>query len=96
MVDKRLLQGMQHAVRREPFDGSDLGAILHHGERQAGIDAPPVYQHRARAALTVVAALLGAGKVEMIPQQVQQSDPRSNFGSGFDAVDGHPHGNLPG
>src|SRR5207249_2826377 len=60
------------------------------------VDAPPVYQHRARAALTVVAALLGAGKVEMIPQQVQQSEPRSNFGFGFDAVDGHPHGNLPG
>ena len=35
MVDERLLQRMQRAVRREALDGGDLGAVLHDRERQA-------------------------------------------------------------
>ena len=64
MVDEGLLQRMQRAVVGQALDGGDLGAVLHDGQGQAGIDAPAVDQHRAGAALAVVAALLGAGQVE--------------------------------
>ena len=64
-----------------------LRAVLHDGEREAGIDAPSVDQHRAGAALAVIAALLGAGEVEMIAQRVEQGRPGRNPQRGFDAVD---------
>jgi hypothetical protein len=32
---------MQRAIRRQPFDRRDLGAVLHHGKREAGIDPRP-------------------------------------------------------
>ena len=38
--------------------------------------APAVDQHRAGAALAVIAALLGAGQVEMVAQRVEQGRPR--------------------
>ena len=79
MVDERLLQRMQRAVRRQALDGGDLGAVLHDRERQAGIDPPPVDQHRAGAALAVIAALLGAGQVEMVAQRVEQRRPRRDL-----------------
>ncbi len=49
-----------------------LVAFVHHGERQAGIDPPPVDHHGAGAALAVVAALLGAGQVQVLAQGVEQ------------------------
>src|SRR5262249_30775801 len=51
-------------------------AVLHHRERQARIDPPPVDQHGAGAALAVVAPLLGAGEVELKPQRIKQRGPR--------------------
>ena len=50
-------------------------AVLHDRQRQAGIDPPAVDQHRAGAALAVVAALLGAGQVELVAQQVEERGP---------------------
>ena len=47
-------------------------ALLHHREREAGVDPAAVHQHRAGAALAVVAALLGAGQSAVLAQQVQQ------------------------
>src|ERR1700693_2594730 len=85
---------MQRAFRRQPFDCGDLGAILHDGEREAGIDAPSVNEHRAGATLAVVTTLFGASQVGMIPQCVQQSGPRCNFECSFDAVDGYRYRNL--
>ena len=79
VVDEGLLQRMQRAVRRQAFDGGDLRAVLHHRQREAGIDAPAVDQHRAGAALAVVAALLGAGEVEMVAQRVEQGRPRRDL-----------------
>ena len=76
VIDEGLLQRMQRAVFGKPFDGGDLGAVLHDGEREAGIDAPSVDQDRAGAALAVVAAFLGAGEVEMVAQRIEQGRPR--------------------
>ena len=94
MVDERLLQRMQRAVRRQAFDRGDLGAVLHDGQRQAGIDAPAVDQHRAGAALAVVAALLGAGQVEVVAQRVEQGRPRRDLELRLDAVDGQRDRNF--
>ncbi len=53
-----------------------LVALVHHRERQARIDAPAVDDHRAGAALAVVAALLGAGEMQMLAQRVEQRGAR--------------------
>jgi hypothetical protein len=62
--------------RAETFDGGDLVAVVHHGQAQAGVDAPAVDMDRARPALTVVAALLRAGQVKVLAQGVQQGRAR--------------------
>ena len=62
VLDERRLQRVQVVRRAQPLDGDDLVALVHDRERQAGVDAPAVDQHRAGAALAVVAALLGAGE----------------------------------
>jgi hypothetical protein len=41
-------------------------------EAQAGVDAAAVDQHRAGAALALVATLLGAGQVQVFAQRVEQ------------------------
>ena len=79
--------GWSSPPAREAFDGRDLRAVLHDGEREAGIDAPAVDQHRAGAALAVVAALLGAGEVEMLAQRVEQRRPGRDAQLVIDAVD---------
>ncbi len=58
----------------ESLHGGDPGAVVGDGEQQAAVDAPPVDQDRAGAALAVVAALLGTGQAEVFPQQVQERD----------------------
>jgi hypothetical protein len=45
-------------------------------ERQARQDAAPVDPHRARAAGTLVASLLGACEIEMFAQRVEQAYSR--------------------
>ncbi len=61
------------AICRQPLDGDDLGLLVRDGEGQAAIDAPPVEQDGAGAALPVVAALLGACECEPLAQRIQQS-----------------------
>ena len=73
---KACCSGMQVAVLCQTLDGGDLGAVLHHCERQAGVDAPAVHQDGASAALAVIATLLGARQVKMVAQGVEQGRPR--------------------
>jgi hypothetical protein len=56
---------------------------MHDGERQAGIDAPAVDDDRAGAALAVVAALLGAGQVQVLAQRVEQRGAGVEFSVRF-------------
>ena len=72
VLEERRLHRVQLVAFGQPFDRGDLAALVHHGERQAGVDAPAVDQHRAGAALAVVAALLGAGEAEVLAQRVEQ------------------------
>ena len=72
VLDEGGLHRMQVLRRAEPLDGGDAVALVHHRQRQAGVDPPPVDDHRAGAALAVVAALLGAGEMQMLAQRVEQ------------------------
>ena len=63
MGDEGGLHRMQLVAVRDALDGQHVGAVVADRQRQARIDAPPVDQHRAGAALAAVAALLGAGQI---------------------------------
>ena len=91
---KACCSGCSVAVGRKALDGGDLGAVLHHRERQARDDAPAVDQHRAGAALAVIATLLGAGQVEMLAQRVEQGRPRGNLKLRLLAIDDERYGDL--
>ena len=47
-----------------------------YSEAQAGIHATSVDQHRAGAALAVIAAFLGAGQLQVLAEEVEQGDAR--------------------
>ena len=72
MLDERLLQRVQAVAVRQALDRGDLAALVLHRQRQAGVDALAVDQHRAGAAGALVAALLGAGEAEVVAQQVEE------------------------
>jgi hypothetical protein len=63
---------MQHVAPRQPFDGGEGLAVVHCHQRQAGIDSPTFHQHRAGAALAVVAAFFGTGQLQMLAQDIEQ------------------------
>ena len=70
------LHRVQVLGRAQALDRGDAVALVHHGQRQAGIDPPPVDDDRAGAALAVIAALLGAGEMQMLAQRIEQRGPR--------------------
>ncbi|MNE58912.1 hypothetical protein D3C80_1539730 [compost metagenome] len=76
----------------QPLDGDQLGAVTHHCQGQAGVDAPAVTQHRTGSTLTVVAAFLGAGQVQMLTQQVKQRGPRVDLQRPGVAIEGQAYG----
>ena len=69
-----------------------LSTLVHDRERQAGSDPPPIDDHRARAALALIAALLGAGEKQALAQRIEQRGPRVEFELAGHAV--HREGNL--
>ena len=75
-------------------------ALVHHRQAQAGVDPPPFDDHRAGAALAVVAALLGAGQVQMLAQRIEQRRARIELKRMLVAIDGQRdlgvHGGLRG
>jgi hypothetical protein len=66
------LHGVKAVVIRQAFNGGDLIAGMHHRKREAAIDALPVDNHCAGAALPLIASLLGACEPEMFTQRIQQ------------------------
>src|SRR5215217_3918198 len=65
-----LLHRVELSVARKPFDGADLRALAHHGERGAGLDRLAVLEHHAGAAVGRVAAPVGAREVERLANEV--------------------------
>ena len=78
---------MRLLLLAKPLHRSDLAAVVHHGQRQAGIDALAIDQHGAGAALAAVAALLGAGQVQHFAQRIEQGDARLDIELVLGAVD---------
>src|ERR1700759_2602625 len=66
VLNKSRLQRMEPIAVGEPLDRGDRLAVMHCSKRQAGVDATTVQQHRACAALAVIAALLGSCQREML------------------------------
>ena len=63
------INGRSHSL---PLDRGDEVAVVHDRERQAGVDAASFDQHRARAALAVIATFFRAGQGEVLPQSIEQ------------------------
>ena len=76
VLDEGGLHGMQMIRLADALDGRDLIRRVHHGKRQARVHALAVHMHRAGAALAVIAALLGAGQVQVFAQAIEQRGPR--------------------
>src|ERR1043166_5950199 len=70
---------MQAALCSKTLNRCDHTAVLHEGQLQAGVHALAVDQHRTGATLAVVAALLGAGEIEMKAQKIEQRHPGCHF-----------------
>ncbi len=75
MFQEGELDGVQDVAARQAFDRGDVRPLMHHRELKAGQDAPSTHQHRAGTALPLVAALLRAGQIQAVAQQVEQRDP---------------------
>src|ERR1700722_1995398 len=77
LVDEGLLHGMQPAVRLgEGLDGRDWPPLRRRRQRQAGKHAAVAEQHRAGAALPVIAALLHPREAEVLAQRIEQRGAR--------------------
>jgi hypothetical protein len=72
MLDEGGLHGMQIVRLADTLDSGDLFAREHHGKGKAGVYPAAIDVNRACAALTVVAALFGAGKVEPFAEKIEQ------------------------
>jgi hypothetical protein len=71
-LDEGCLHGVEFAGLSETFDGGDALAGMHHGEGEARVHAASIDVDGACAALAVVAAFLGAGKVEVLAKTVEK------------------------
>ena len=89
LFPEALLQRVQLAVRRQPFDGRDRRAVGLHREHRAGLRAAAVDEHRAGAALARVAADVRAGEAEMLAQEVHEQQARLDVALRDLAVDRH-------
>jgi hypothetical protein len=87
---------MQILTRGEPLDRGDGLAVVHHCKRQAGIDAAAIDQHRASAALAVIATLFCACEVEVLAQCIEQGYPGGYAQFDCNAVYGQLNCNLAG
>src|SRR5580692_4355648 len=76
MIGERLLQVRQLLAVGQPFDGAHLGTVGLHPEDQAGPHRRAVQDHRARPADAVLAAEMGTGVAEVVPEHVGQRPAR--------------------
>nr|GEU28231.1 hypothetical protein [Tanacetum cinerariifolium] len=88
MLDERSLHRVQLVGRAQAFDGGNRCPFVHHGQRQAGIDAAAVKHDGAGAALAVIAPLLGARQLQVFAQHVEQGGAGIHFQLVALAVDG--------
>src|SRR5918999_3515230 len=73
LLDEGPLDVGELAGGAEALDGADVAAGGVGGQHAAGGHQDPVQQHRAGAALALLAGVLGAGEAEPLAQHVQQA-----------------------
>ena len=71
LIDPGLLQRVQFAIGREPFQRGDFAPDRGH-RQDAGADRGTVDDYRTRAALAKTASKLGPLEVEVIAEDIQQ------------------------
>jgi hypothetical protein len=79
----------------DTFDGNDLVVRVHHGEREARVNAATVNVDGACSALAVVAALLGARQGKVFAEAVKEGGARIETESVGLAVDLESQGHCP-
>ena len=96
---KRLLQTARHAVRRQSFHGGDRSVRDLPQRHEARADLFTVEENRARAAVSRVAADLGAGQSEIVAEHAAEACRRRSAGLDRLAVDAKAeavgHGVVP-
>ena len=85
---------MQLLAAGESLDGGDLGALGGDGQSQARVDRAAVDEHRAGAALAVIAALLGPGQRQILAQRVEQRHAQVDAQAPVPTVDAQDHVGL--
>src|SRR5512135_2390708 len=91
LLAERLLHGVELPVRREALDRRDLRAVGLDREHRAGLDGLAVEEHGARSALARVAADVGPGQAQRLPEVVDEEQPRLDLVAAAGAVDGDRH-----
>ena len=92
-LDERLLHGARIVAFREPFDGNDFMPVGLCGEDEARAHERAVEQHRARAALALLACVFRPRVAELLAQSEEERLPLPAVGRGVSAVHSqrHPH-----
>ncbi len=86
VLDKDRLHWMKVVRRAKPLDSCYRVTLVHYGKAQASVDSDFIHEDGTRAALPVVAPLLGTGKKEVLPQGVKQSSSRVELKCLNDAI----------
>ena len=79
VLDEALLHRMELAVLRQTLNCRDLVPIGHDRERDTRTDHFIIHQHRAGAADSNAASLLGAGQTQVVTQTVDQQSIGRNL-----------------
>ena len=91
-LDEGALEDGRQRTLGQAFDGLDRGAVDLGGGHQAGLDQTAVDEHRTGAAFARAAAFLGAGQVQLVAQQIDETQMGSDGQMPRAAVEGE--GNL--
>ena len=79
-LDERLLDAVEPVLAGEALDGDDLVTVRLRGEHEARADELAVEQHRARAALALLAGVLRTGQAEPLAERVEEALARPDVG----------------
>ena len=70
VAGERVAQRLHQRIVVEPFDGADIGTVARNRVCDAASHRSPVDQHRAGTTHAVLAAEVGTGQAERIPDEV--------------------------
>ena len=94
MFVHRLLQPAEAIAVGKAFHGANGRAVSLHSEHQASTRRLAVNDDRARATDPHLAADIGAGEAQFVPDEIRQQQARRNVGADLTSVD--PAGQLHG